>query len=243
MPSFFKWRISLKNHKISVIIPAYNEEESIGLVIGDIPKQLVDQIIVVNNGSDDRTVINAESAGAYVVNEPTKGYGQACLKGIASLSGDTDTVVFLDGDYSDYPEDMKALVEPIINGEVDMTIGSRIIGKKEKGALMWHSSIGNVFASSMIRLFWGFRYTDLGPFRAIRYKSLMQIGMKDTNFGWTVEMQIKAVINKLRIIEIPVRYRKRIGQSKITGTVGGSIKAAVKIIYTIIKYRIITLFV
>ena len=229
--------------KISVIIPAYNEEESICLVVGDIPKQIVNHIIVVNNGSDDRTAINAENAGAYVVNEPTMGYGQACLKGIASLPGDTDIVVFLDGDYSDYPEDMKDLVRPIINGEMDMVIGSRITGKKEKGALMLHSSIGNVFASSMIRFFWGFRYTDLGPFRAIRYKSLMQIGMKDTNFGWTVEMQIKAVINKLRIVEIPVRYRKRIGQSKITGTVGGSIKAAVKIIYTIIKYRVVTLFV
>ena len=229
--------------KISVIIPAYNEEESIGLVVGDIPKQLVDQIIVVNNGSNDRTSINAENAGAFIVEEPIKGYGKACLKGIASLSANTDIVVFLDGDYSDYPEDMENLVLPIINGEADITIGSRIIGERKKGALMLHSSIGNVFASLLIRLFWGFRYTDLGPFRAIRYKSLMGIGMRDTNFGWTVEMQIKAVINKLRIIEIPVRYRKRIGQSKITGTVGGSIKAAVKIIYTIIKYRVVTLFV
>ncbi|MGR3319811.1 MAG: glycosyltransferase family 2 protein [Candidatus Anammoxibacter sp.] len=224
-------------------MPAYNEEEAICLVIRDIPKQLVDRIVVVDNGSDDSTALNAETAGAYVVKEPTRGYGKACLKGIASLSRDTDIVVFLDGDYSDYPEDMKDIVRPIINGEADMTIGSRIIGQRKKGALMLHSSMGNVFASFLIRIFWGFRYTDLGPFRAIRYKSLMQIGMKDTNFGWTVEMQIKAVINKLRIIEIPVRYRKRIGQSKITGTVGGSIKAAVKIIYTIIKYRIVTLFV
>ncbi|MGR3220337.1 MAG: glycosyltransferase family 2 protein [Candidatus Anammoxibacter sp.] len=230
-------------YKTSVIIPAYNEEKSISLVIGDIPKQLVDQIIVVNNGSDDSTVLNAENAGACVVNEPARGYGRACLKGIASLPDDTDIVVFLDGDYSDYPEDMKDLVLPIMNDEVDMVIGSRISGKKEKGALMLHSSMGNMLASFLIRFFWGFRYTDLGPFRAIRYKSLMQIGMKDTNFGWTVEMQIKAVINKLRIIEVPVRYRKRIGQSKITGTVGGSIKAAVKIIYTIFKYRVVTLFV
>lgn len=229
--------------KISVIIPAYNEEKAIGHVIKDIPKSVVDQIIVVDNGSDDNTIQIAKGAGAVVVKEPIKGYGKACLRGISSVSKDTEIIVFLDGDYSDYPEDMVNLVKPILDDEADMTIGSRVIGKREKGALMLHSSIGNKFASFLIRLFWGFCFTDLGPFRAIKYKSLIQIGMKDTNFGWTVEMQIKAVINKLRIVELPVRYRNRIGQSKITGTVSGSVKAAAKITYTILKYRFATLFV
>ena len=229
--------------KISVIIPAYNEEKAIGLVINDIPKNIVDKIIVVDNGSSDNTIRMAKEAGAVVVKEPIMGYGKACLRGISSLPKDTGIIVFLDGDYSDYPEDMVNLVKPILKGEADMTLGSRVIGKKEKGALMLHSSIGNKFASFLIRLFWGGCFTDLGPFRAIKYQSLIQIGMKDTNFGWTVEMQIKAVINNLRIVELPVRYRNRIGKSKITGTVRGSVKAAVKIIYTILKYRFSTLFV
>lgn len=227
----------MKSPKISVIIPAYNEEDSIGMVINDIPKDLVNHIIVVDNGSTDNTVITAKNSGALVVNEARRGYGSACLKGIANLPADTDIVVFLDGDYSDYPEEIKELVRPITEGEPDLTIGSRIIGQREKGALPFHAAFGNKLASFLILLFWGFRFTDLGPFRAIRYKSLIQIGMKDTNFGWTVEMQIKAVESKLNIVEIPVRYKKRIGKSKITGTVRGSITAGIKIIYTIVKYR------
>ena len=229
--------------KTTVIIPAYNEEQAIGHVIDDIPKEIIAKIIVVDNGSNDNTAQNAENAGAFVVREEKRGYGQACLKGIENLPADTEIVVFLDGDYSDYPEDMIELLKPIVNDKADMTLGSRIIGERKKGALMIHSSFGNRLASFLIKLFWGFRFTDLGPFRAIKYQSLKEIGMKDTNFGWTVEMQIKAVINKLRIVELPVRYKKRIGQSKITGTVRGSIKAGLKITYTIIKYRITTLFV
>lgn len=226
----------LNNHKISVIIPAYNEEDAIGKVVGDIPGEIVDRIIVVDNGSDDQTAKNAGDAGAEVVQEPIMGYGMACLSGIAALDADTDVVVFIDGDYSDYPQDMIDLLRPVINNEADMTLGSRIIGEKTKGAMLLHSSVGNIVATFLIRIIWGFRYTDLGPFRAIRYESLLRLGMQDTNFGWTAEMQIKAITNHLRIVELPVRYRKRIGKSKITGTLSGSLKASVKIAYTIFKY-------
>ncbi len=227
----------MKYPKISVIIPAYNEEKAIGFVIRDIPKNIADRVIVVDNGSEDNTFMEAKGAGAYVVREPGKGYGNACLKGLSSLDRDTEIVVFMDGDYSDYPEDMEQLVRPIIINKADITIGSRLAGKREKGALLLRACIGNRLAIFLIRIFWGFRFTDLGPFRAIRYKSLMQMDMKDKDFGWTVEMQIKAIINKFRIIEVPVRYRKRIGQSKITGTIKGSVNAGIKIIYTILKYR------
>ena len=223
--------------KISVIIPAYNEENAIDSVIRDIPKKMIDRIIVVDNGSEDNTFSKAQNAGAYVVSEPRRGYGNACLKGLLNLDPDTEIVVFLDGDYSDYPEDMEHLVRPIVTNKTDITIGSRLVGKREEGALLLRACIGNRLATFLIRIFWGFRFTDLGPFRAIRYKSLMQMDMKDKDFGWTVEMQIKALINKFRIIEVPVRYRKRIGQSKITGTLKGSVNAGIKIIYTILKYR------
>lgn len=224
--------------KISVIIPAYNEGNAIDSVIRDIPKKMVDRIIVVDNGSEDNTFSKAQNAGAYVVSEPRRGYGNACLKGLLSLDPDTEIVVFLDGDYSDYPEDMEHLVRPIITNKADLAIGSRLAGKREKGALLLRACIGNRLATFLIRIFWGFSFTDLGPFRAIRYKSLMQMDMKDKDFGWTVEMQIKAIMNKFRIVEVPVRYRKRIGQSKITGTIKGSVKAGIKIIYTILKYRL-----
>lgn len=230
----------MKNPNISVIIPVYNEEISIGLVIHDIPKTIVNQIIVVDNGSTDKTVLKAERAGAVAVKEPKRGYGNACLKGISTLSQDTDVVVFLDGDYSDYPEDMADLVRPIIENKADITIGSRMTGKSEKGALLFQAYFGNKLATFLIQLLWGFRFTDLGPFRAIRYESLKNLNMQDKNFGWTVEMQIKAVVNKLRIVEVPVHYRKRIGKSKITGTLSGAVNAGVKILYTIFKYSLIT---
>ncbi len=223
---------------ISVIIPAYNEEDAIGKVISEIPKDLANRIIVIDNGSSDNTVANAEKEGAFVVAEPVRGYGSACLRGMSQLAEDTDIVVFLDGDYSDYPEDMRKLTTPIINNEADITIGSRMRGAREKGALLIQAYLGNKLATFLIRLFWGYSYSDLGPFRAVRYKSLKQINMRDKDFGWTVEMQIKAITNKLRIAEIPVRYRKRTGVSKITGTVKGTISAGVKIIYTILKYKI-----
>ena len=160
----------------------------------------------------------------------------ACLKGISILKQDTDIVVFLDADYSDYPQDLHTVVKPIINDNADMVIGSRMSGEREKGALLPQAIFGNKLATFLIRVFWGFKYTDLGPFRAIKYRDLLALNMTDKNFGWTVEMQIKALKKRLRIVEVPVRYRKRIGKSKITGTFSGTVRAGVKIIYTIFKY-------
>ena len=224
------------NSKISVIIPALNEEESIGQVLNDIPGEIVKDIIVVDNGSNDNTVTVANSLGASVIPEPLKGYGAACLRGISMLKQDTDIVVFLDADYSDYPQDLHTVVKPIVTGKAEMVIGSRMSGTREKGALLPQAVFGNKLATFLIWLFWGFKYTDLGPFRAIKYKDLLALNMIDKNFGWTVEMQIKALKKGLQIMEVPVRYRKRIGKSKITGTFSGTIRAGVKIIYTIFKY-------
>jgi glycosyltransferase involved in cell wall biosynthesis len=224
------------NPKISVIIPALNEEESIGQVLNDIPGEIVEEVIVVDNGSNDNTVTVANSLGASVVPEPLKGYGAACLRGISMLKQGTDIVVFLDADYSDYPQDLHTVVKPIINDNAEMVIGSRMSGAREKGALLPQAIFGNKLATFLIRLFWGFKYTDLGPFRAIKYRDLLALNMIDKNFGWTVEMQIKALKKGLRIVEVPVRYRKRIGKSKITGTFSGTVRAGVKIIYTIFKY-------
>ncbi len=224
------------NPIISVIIPALNEEESIEQVLNDIPREIVEEIIVVDNGSSDNTVTVAKSYGASVIPEPLKGYGAACLKGISILKQDTDIVVFLDADYSDYPQDLHIVVKPIVTGKAEMVIGSRMTGTREKGALLPQAIFGNKLATFLIRLFWGFKYTDLGPFRAIKYKNLLALNMVDTNFGWTVEMQIKALKRGLRIMEVPVRYRKRIGKSKITGTFSGTVQAGIKIIFTIFKY-------
>jgi len=224
------------NPKISVIIPALNEEESIGQVLNDIPGEIVEEVIVVDNGSSDNTVTVSKGLGANVILEPLKGYGAACLKGISILKQDTDIVVFLDADYSDYPQDLHTVVKPIINDNADMVIGSRMSGEREKGALLPQAIFGNKLATFLIRVFWGFKYTDLGPFRAIKYRDLLALNMTDKNFGWTVEMQIKALKKRLRIVEVPVRYRKRIGKSKITGTFSGTVRAGVKIIYTIFKY-------
>jgi glycosyltransferase involved in cell wall biosynthesis len=224
------------NPKISVIIPALNEEESIGQVLNDIPGEIVEEVIVVDNGSNDNTVTVANSLGASVVPEPLKGYGAACLRGISMLKQGTDIVVFLDADYSDYPQDLHTVVKPIINGNAEMVIGSRMSGAREKGALLPQAIFGNKLATFLIRLFWGFKYTDLGPFRAIKYRDLLALNMIDKNFGWTVEMQIKALKKGLRVVEVPVRYRKRIGKSKITGTFSGTVLAGIKIIYTIFKY-------
>ena len=174
--------------------------------------------------------------GARVIAEPYKGYGSACLRGISVLDRDTDVVVFIDADYSDYPQDINALLNPLLTDKADLVIGSRLLGPREKGALLPQAIFGNKLAAFLLRLFYGFRYTDLGPLRAIRYKDLIGLGMRDRNYGWTVEMQIRAIQKGLRVIEVPVRYRKRIGKSKITGTISGTLGAGVKIIYTIIKY-------
>lgn len=220
--------------KTVVIIPAYNEEKSIGSVINDIPQEKVSEIIVVNNCSTDRTTEFAENAGATVLHEGLMGYGAACLKGIDYLEGKGfELVVFLDGDYSDYPEEINLLIDPVISGEYDFVLGSRVMGKREKGALPVQSIIGSVIAGFFINLFWHVRFTDLGPFRAIKYDKLIALGMEDKWFGWTIEMQIKAAKKKYKIKEIPVSYRKRIGKSKVTGTIKGSVMAGVIILKTI----------
>lgn len=228
--------------RTAVIIPARNESKSIELVLNDIPD--VGCVIVVDNGSTDGTGELAAALGASVVREDKPGYGQACLSGIAhleslaaSLAAAPDYVVFLDGDYSDHPEQLADLVRPIHNGEYDFVLGSRLLGKREKGAMPPQSVYGNKLAVGLMKLFWNFKFTDLGPFRAIHRDSLAELKMSDENFGWTVEMQIKAVVNKLRILEIPVPYRCRVGTSKISGTVSGTIRAGYKILYTIAKYR------
>ena len=221
--------------RISVIIPVFNEEKSIGLVLDALPRGRLHEIIVVNNASTDDTAKVAREHGAYVVYEPRRGYGSACLKGIGELDN-PDIVVFVDGDFSDYPEEIDKLVKPIIEGERDFVLGSRMILPQSQAALLPQARYGNKLAVFLIRLFFGGRFTDLGPFRAIRFDSLKAIGMVDTNFGWTVEMQIKALKQNFRILEIPVKYRARVGVSKITGTVSGTVKAGTKIIYTITKY-------
>ena len=221
--------------RISIIIPAYNEESSIGLVLDALPQEKLHEIIVVDNGSTDATARVAQEHGARVVKEPRKGYGSACLKGIDELDA-PDIVVFIDGDFSDFPEEIVLLIRPIETGEKDFVLGSRMILPKSQSALLPQARYGNRLAVFLIKLFFKHEFTDLGPFRAIRYSSLMSIGMKDMDFGWTVEMQIKAVRNGLRIREVPVNYRKRVGISKITGTVSGTFRAGTKIIYTIFKY-------
>ena len=220
---------------IAVVIPACDEEEAIGKVLQDIP-DIAQQIIVVDNGSADRTAEVARRLGACVVGEPRRGYGQACLAGMAHLDS-PDIVVFLDGDYSDYPEDMLAIVRPIIADGADMVIGSRVLGQREKGALLPQARFGNWLATFLIRLLFGVTFTDLGPFRALRYDALMRLEMQDRNFGWTAEMQVKAARLGLRATEVPVRYRRRIGTSKITGTLRGTLRAGYKILWTISAMR------
>ena len=221
--------------KISVIIPAFNEERAIGRVIDEIPNT-VSEVIVVDNGSTDATAAIAQLRGAVVVHEPTRGYGQACVRGLSALS-DTDIVVFLDGDYSDFPEEMPALYEPIVSGAADLVVGSRVLGQREKGALLPQARFGNWLSTRLIRWLFGVSFTDLGPFRAIDHKALKRLEMCDRDFGWTVEMQVKAARLEMRCTEVPVRYRKRIGISKISGTLSGSVRAGHKILWTIFKYR------
>ncbi|MCB9211481.1 MAG: glycosyltransferase family 2 protein [Ignavibacteriales bacterium] len=223
--------------KTAVIIPAYNEEKSIAKVISEIPSKFVDEIIVVNNNSTDNTAEEATKAGATVLLEKEKGYGAACLTGIEYCkSKNFEVILFIDGDYSDYPAEAEKLLTPIFNNEFDFVLGSRVLGKREKGALPIQSQFGSKLAGFLINLFWKFKYTDLGPFRAIKFDKLLEMKMQDKWFGWTVEMQIKSAMMKLRTMEIPVSYRNRIGKSKVTGTVKGTIMASVIILGTIFKY-------
>ncbi|MCA9418369.1 MAG: glycosyltransferase family 2 protein [Candidatus Omnitrophica bacterium] len=224
--------------RVSVLIPAQNEEKSIGLVIQEIPKDWVDEIIVADNASTDRTAEVAQEAGARVVHESTPGYGAACLAAMKAMNR-PDIVVFLDGDHSDYPEDLPKLLAPILENRADLVIGSRALGLAEKGSLTPQQRYGNALATRLIRWFFGVSFTDLGPFRAVRAETLKRIGMVDRNYGWTVEMQVKAARLGVRCTEIPVRYRKRIGVSKISGTVSGTVKAGTKILWTIFKYSIL----
>ena len=223
---------------IDVIIPAYNEEKSIPKVIADIPK-LVRHIVVANNNSTDRTGEVAKAAGAEVVFEVQKGYGKACLTAMDWIKNQEiqpDIVVFLDGDYSDFPEEMIGLIAPILEGKADLVIGSRALGQRESGSMTAPQVFGNWLATTMMKYIQGAKFSDLGPFRAIVWGKLLALNMVDQNFGWTIEMQIKAHKASLRYTEVPVNYRKRIGVSKVSGTVKGVIGAGYKIIFTIFKY-------
>lgn len=225
--------------KVKVVIPANNEEQSIGLVVRDIPKDIVSEVVVVNNASTDNTVAVAREAGATVLDEPIPGYGRACLRGISYLSesdNQPDILVFLDGDYSDYPEELGDVIAPILNEGVDMVIGSRALGKREGGSMTFPQVFGNWLATNLIRLFYRVRFTDLGPFRAIKFDKLLEINMIDKTYGWTVEMQVKAARHKLKTAEVPVNYKRRIGVSKVSGTIKGTFLAGYKIIWTIFKY-------
>ena len=223
---------------IDVVIPAFNEEDSLALVMGDIPRPPVRRVVVCDNNSRDRTAGVAREAGAEVVHEARPGYGSACLAALTHLrqTGPPDIVVFLDADYSDHPEELPDLVAPILAGEADLVIGSRALGQREPGALLPQARAGNLVACLLIRLLYRHRYTDLGPFRAIGWAALEELKMADTNFGWTAEMQVKSLRHGLRVTERPVSYRRRIGVSKITGTFHGTVMAGYKILSTVLRY-------
>ena len=223
---------------IKVIIPAYNEQDSIGKVIGDIPK-IVDEIIVISNNSTDKTVENAKKAGATILFENRKGYGYACLKGmdyIAKKEKTPEVVVFLDGDYSDYPEQLTTLVNPILIDNLDFVVGARIKELRESGSMTPQQVFGNWLATFLMKILFNAKFTDLGPFRAIKYNKLLALKMEDTTYGWTVEMQLKVLKQQLTYKEVPMKYRNRIGVSKVSGTIKGSILAGVKILGWIFKY-------
>lgn len=219
---------------IDVLIPALNEERSLPLVLNALPEGWVRRVVVVNNGSTDRTAAVAREHGALVVDEPVRGYGSACLAGLAFISQNPpDILVFLDADYSDYPEELPRVVQPILDGSAELVIGSRTLGERDRGALLPQALFGNWLACTLVEIMYGYRFSDLGPFRAVSWPALIEIGMQDRDFGWTVEMQVKAARRKIAAVEVPVSYRKRIGVSKVTGTVRGSVMAGYKILSTI----------
>jgi glycosyltransferase involved in cell wall biosynthesis len=223
---------------IKVIIPAYNEQNAIANVINDIP-EIVDEIIVISNNSTDDTEENAKNVGATVLKEHRKGYGYACLKGmdyVAKNEKKPDIIVFLDGDYSDYPEQLTALIHPILKNNLDFVVGARVKELRESGSMTMQQVFGNWLATFLMRLFFNAKFTDLGPFRAIKYDKLVGLKMEDKTYGWTVEMQLKVLKQKLSYAEIPMKYRNRIGVSKVSGTIKGSIFAGIKILGWIFKY-------
>ncbi len=219
----------------ALIIPAFDEEAAIGVTLSRVPPELYRVILVADNGSRDRTAEIARSHGATVVPEPERGYGAACLRAISALPADIDIVVFMDADSSDNPAEAARLIAPIAQGRADLVIGSRELGHAEPGALLPHQRFGNWLATFLIRLLYGFRYTDLGPFRAIRRTDLDRLGMRDRNYGWTIEMQIRALQHKLRVEEVPVSYSRRIGVSKVSGNLEASVRAGVKILWTLFR--------
>jgi len=223
---------------VDVVIPAFNEEVSLPMVLADVPRPPVRRVVVADNLSTDATARVATEGGAVVVDAPVRGYGSACLAGLEHLRANDppDVVVFLDGDYSDHPEELPRVIAPILDGRADLVIGSRTRGERERGALLPQARAGNLVACALIRLLYGHRYTDLGPFRAIRWSSLELLGMRDPDFGWTAEMQVKALRHRLRVTEVPVSYRRRVGVSKITGTLEGTVKAGYKILWTVFRY-------
>jgi len=220
----------------AVLIPALNEEHSVARVLAGIPEPYRARVLVVDNGSTDATARVAAKAGARVVAEPRRGYGAACLRGLAELAADPPGyVVFLDADFSDDPAEMTAVVDPVLSGRADLVIGSRVLGVRERGALTPQARFGNALATWLIRRFFGVRFTDLGPFRAVTWSALRRIDMKDAGYGWTVEMQVKAAKLGLRTREVPVSYRRRIGRSKVSGTVRGVLGAGGKILWVIFR--------
>jgi glycosyltransferase involved in cell wall biosynthesis len=224
-----------EGESVDVVIPALNEEASLPLVLAGLPRPPARRVVVADNGSRDGTARVAREGGAEVVNAARRGYGSACLAGLDHLrrTGPPDVVAFIDADFSDHPEELPSLVAPILSGQADLVIGSRVLGQREKGALLPQARAGNLVACLLIRLFYGHRFTDLGPFRAIRWDALERLGMADPDFGWTAEMQVKAVRLGLRCAEVPVSYRKRVGASKITGTISGTVRAGYKILWTV----------
>ncbi|SRX74405.1 putative glycosyltransferase [Aequorivita antarctica] len=225
---------------IKVIIPAYNEEGSIGKVIAEIP-DIVSEVIVVNNNSTDNTAAVAKEAGATVLFQPKAGYGNACLKGMEYVARFNSTerpdiIVFLDGDYSDYPSELTKIAAPIIEDNIDFVVGARVKELREAGSMTFPQRFGNGLATKLMKLFFNSKFTDLGPFRAIKYEKLLALNMEDKTYGWTVEMQLKVLKKKFTYVEVPVNYKNRIGVSKVSGTVKGAIFAGIKILSWIFKY-------
>ncbi len=224
--------------RVAVVIPAYNEEASLPLVLADIPRPPVSRVIVADNNSTDATAKVARAGGAEVVLASRQGYGSACLAALDHLRATEapDIVVFLDGDYSDHPEELPQVMAPILEGRADFVIGSRVLGDREPGALLPQARAGNVVACTLIRLLYGHRYTDLGPFRAAAWPAFERLGMSDPDFGWTAELQVKALRAGMQVVEVPVRYRRRVGVSKITGTIKGTFLAGYKILWTVLRH-------